>query len=1203
MSAEVRTRLVALAGAIACAPFAHAQTIETYAGGARFVDSPSLDTPLTPGKSAAGPDGSIYVINEFNGQIYRYDPTNSSVTALPPPPNDYLWEYVRDVNIAADGTVYGIKENALWRFDLANGNQDFITGSTWEGQSTHCQGYSSNPARFDHAVQLATDTMGNTYVLDQFDNNVCRVTPWGGVDLFAGSPYGSEGFAGDGGPATSAQLSNPISIAMDTVGNMYIADDGNQRIRKVSSVDGTITTIAGTGQWGFNGDGIPAIQANLSSPSEIAVDLLGNLFVFDRGEARVRRIDAVTGIITTVAGNGDYGNWGDGPVGDGGPATNAPLGEVTGLSVTFNGDLYVSDMPNRRLRRVAADTGVITTVMGNGEDSYCGDNAQRVNACFYNPLDVALDAQGNVYVADSGNGRVRKIDAATGVVTTLAGHGSYQQHGGDGGPAVDATFAYEPRGVAVDAAGNVYIAAGFDQRIRRIDAASGIITTIAGNGTAGFSGDGGLASAARVSRPTDLIFDAAGNLYFSDVDNSRVRKIAAGTGIITTVAGNGSQLGPLGDGGPAHSARIAHPGALALDHNGNLLISDYGEPRIRRVNLSTGIISTIAGNGTYFPSGDSGPALLAGLGNSPQIAVEPTGNILVTSGWQVRRIDMTTGNIELLTFNMYSPDGRTIQAPTGTALGADGSLYVSDSNEQRIFRISDLPQAPIDTTPPTIEAMVQGLPGNDGWYRTDVRVIFITRDEQTAVERSGCDTVNVTQDTTGVTFTCTATSSGGTATESVTIKRDATPPTLSFGQVSPAPDANDWNNTPVTIGFASTDATSGVAGTSRESPLAFNQDGSDMRLDVVVHDRAGNSATFLSPFVHIDRTPPVVTPRAIGTIGNNGWYRSDVLVEWLLDDASYIDIVTGCGDSTVSQDTASVTFTCTARSPGGTTSNSITLKRDATAPALAFGAATPAPNANGWNKTNVSIPFTTSDALSGVASSSGPSPLVISAEGAAVTGQVVVTDQAGNAATFTSIPRNIDKTAPAIAITAPASGATYGFYQDVVADFVCNDVSLLTCAGPVADGELVNTRTAGARTFRVTSTDRVSFSAAVTHNFTVESAFNWEGFLAPANTPPTLNLVPRGALVPIRWKLPDGRGGFVSNTASFTSATVGSLSCGGSPSVPLNDTASGPAGISYDAASGTFTYNWQTNGGWTGCRKLTIKLRDNSTHELRFRFQ
>jgi hypothetical protein len=155
----------------------------------------------------------------------------------------------------------------------------------------------------------------------------------------------------------------------------------------------------------------------------------------------------------------------------------------------------------------------------------------------------------------------------------------------------------------------------------------------------------------------------------------------------------------------------------------------------------------------------------------------------------------------------------------------------------------------------------------------------------------------------------------------------------------------------------------------------------------------------------------------------------------------------------------------------------------------------------------------------------------------------------------------------------------------------------------VADGALLNTRTAGARTFRVTSTDRVSFSAAVTHNFTVESTFNFEGFLAPASAPPTLNLVPRGALVPIRWKLPDGRGGFVSNTASFASATVGSLSCGGSPSVPLNDTASGPAGISFDAASGTFTYNWQTNSSWTGCRKLTIKLRDNSTRELRFRFQ
>ena len=204
---------------------------------------------------------------------------------------------------------------------------------------------------------------------------------------------------------------------------------------------------------------------------------------------------------------------------------------------------------------------------------------------------------------------------------------------------------------------------------------------------------------------------------------------------------------------------------------------------------------------------------------------------------------------------------------------------------------------------------------------------------------------------------------------------------------------------------------------------------------------------------------------------------------------------------------------------------------------------------------------------------------------------------------FTTAPRNIDKTAPVVSIVSPENGANYGFYQDVIGDYSCTDLSLLSCVGPTANGAPVNTRTAGARTFKVTGKDLALFTTAVTHSFTVASLFNFTGFLAPANDPPTLNLVARGSLVPIRWQLPDGHGGFVTNPASFTSASVGSLTCGSAPVVPFNDAASGPAGIAFDSATNTFTYNWQTGASWTGCRKLTIKLRDNTLHELRFRFQ
>ena len=198
---------------------------------------------------------------------------------------------------------------------------------------------------------------------------------------------------------------------------------------------------------------------------------------------------------------------------------------------------------------------------------------------------------------------------------------------------------------------------------------------------------------------------------------------------------------------------------------------------------------------------------------------------------------------------------------------------------------------------------------------------------------------------------------------------------------------------------------------------------------------------------------------------------------------------------------------------------------------------------------------------------------------------------------------NVLGLAPVVAIASPAPGASYGFYQDVSADYSCTDTSLSTCSAPVTNGAMVNTRTAGLRTFRVTGRDLVGFTTSVTHEFTVAPGFNFEGFLAPMSPPPTLNLVARGSLVPIRWRLPDGNGGYVTSTASFASATVGSLSCGNEPAVPLGDSAVGSAGITFDAATRTFTYNWQTGTSWSGCRKLTLKWRDGSLRELRFRFQ
>ena len=304
------------------------------------------------------------------------------------------------------------------------------------------------------------------------------------IDTFAGRPA----FV-DGGPAVEAELYNPAGVAVDGAGNLYIADASNNGIRKVDST-GTITTIAGTGELGFSGDGGPAVEAELYDPAGVAVDSAGNLYIADSGNQRIRKVD-LTGTITTIAGTGEFGF-----SGDGGPAVEAELHSPRGVAVDSAGNLYIADSRNRRIRKVDS-TGTITTIAGTGEFGFSGDGGPAVEAELRSPRGVAVDSAGNVYIADSGNRRIRKVDS-TGTITTIAGTGEFG-FSGDGGPAVEAELR-SPYGVAVDSAGNVYIADVIDQRIRKVDS-TGTITTIAGTGEFGFSGDGGPAVEAELRRP------------------------------------------------------------------------------------------------------------------------------------------------------------------------------------------------------------------------------------------------------------------------------------------------------------------------------------------------------------------------------------------------------------------------------------------------------------------------------------------------------------------------------------------------------------------------------------------------------------------------------------------------------------------------------------------------------------------------------
>jgi hypothetical protein len=321
---------------------------------------------------------------------------------------------------------------------------------------------------------------------------------------------GAQGFSGDGGLATNAKLNDPYGITIDATGNIYIVDTDNSRIRKVAT-SGIITTIAGTSTAGFSGDGGQATNAELSRPWGIAFDVANNLYIADYGNNRVRKVNTL-GIITTVAGKGTF-NYS----GDGGQATAAGLNTV-GVVLDTLGNLYIVD--NNRIRKVNT-LGIITTVAGNGASGYIGDGGQATAAELNSPLAVALDAGGNLYISDELNNCIRKVNT-NGIINTIAGNGN-SGYFGDGGQATAASLS-APIGLTLDAFGNLFIADTYNSVIRKVDA-FGIITTVAGNNLQGFSGDGGQATAASISNPFGVAFDATGNLYFSDEGNMRIRKV------------------------------------------------------------------------------------------------------------------------------------------------------------------------------------------------------------------------------------------------------------------------------------------------------------------------------------------------------------------------------------------------------------------------------------------------------------------------------------------------------------------------------------------------------------------------------------------------------------------------------------------------------------------------------------------------------
>ncbi|MFN0100472.1 MAG: hypothetical protein ACKV2U_00115 [Bryobacteraceae bacterium] len=610
----------------------------------------------------------------------------------------------------------------------SNGELTVIAGNGLRGFSG--DGGDALQAALNQPEGIAFDSAGNLYIVDFFNNRIRRVTPAGVITTVAGN--GSAKHGGDGSPAISAGL-DPWRIAIDRSNAILIADYNNRRVRRVGA-DGIISTIAGTGQGEFSGEGKRARETTLT-PTAIHVDREGRILIADTVNYRVYRIGA-DGILSTLAGTGKPGF-----SGDGGPAIAATMQGITALTTDAAGNILLADTINSRIRRITP-AGIISTIAGGGTSLIATTPAAPLRSTIGLPESVAVDPLGRVYIADVKSQSILLLSADGTVISRVAGNGKFKAvTAGTPAPLVNMS---EPSGVAIGPDGSVYYVELAGGRVAKIDPNGGV-TVIAGNGmacrcagngsgangllaganslavapdgalivvdgvnqeirrifqggntsiagttgTAGFSGDGVPATQALLHNPWGVTIDPAGNIIFIDQGTHRVRRIDT-RGIITTVAGNG-WAGFSGDGGPATAASLDRPFAVALAASGDLLIADTLNSRIRAVSPA-GIIRTWAGNGTSTYDGDGGPATRAGIDGPYALAVDSGGSVYIShNGSVIRRIspDGIISTVAGLDHEGFSgddgsPTNAALNFPFGLAVDSAGNLFAADFGNNRI---------------------------------------------------------------------------------------------------------------------------------------------------------------------------------------------------------------------------------------------------------------------------------------------------------------------------------------------------------------------------------------------------------------------------------------------------------------------------------------------------------------------------------------